>query len=65
MLPFDEAAGFALVALDDGSEPERPAEITPEDGRIEIVAGSITMRVAARTDAKRVAELAAALCEVT
>jgi transposase len=58
---------FAMLAVEAAPKPERAWDRAPagavEAERIEIVAGSIIVRVAGTTDARRVAEIAAALGE--
>ncbi len=60
---------FAMLAVEAAPKPERAGDRARagavEAERIEIVAGSIIVRVAATTDARRVAEIAAALGEAT
>lgn len=60
---------FAMLAVEAAPEPELAGDRAPanavEAERIEIVAGSIIVRVAGTTDARRVAEIAAALREAT
>lgn len=61
--------GFAMLAVESTAEPEVRAEAVSDDvasdDRIEIVAGSIVIRVAATTKAARLAEIALALREAT
>lgn len=64
-----EPSSFAVLAVDEASACDHAANGVPArsagDDRIEIVAGAVTVRVAAGTEAQRVAELAAALSGAT
>lgn len=60
---------FVMLAVEAGPKPERAEDRAPAEAveaeRIEIIVGSIIVRVAGTTDARRVAEIAAALREAT
>lgn len=59
------AAAFAMLAIEDASAFEAPPIQATEADRLEIVVGSIVVRLAGSTDATRVAEIVAALREAT
>ena len=56
VVPDFACANFAQVVVAEALPPPPPVQ-----GRIELIVGSITLRLDAATDARRVAELAAAL----
>ena len=56
VVPDFAGASFATVVVGDALPPPPPLQ-----DRIELIVGSITLRLDASTDARRVAELAAAL----
>jgi transposase len=66
--PSTEPA-LAMLAVEAALEPEFVGDRAPagavEPERIEIVAGSIIVRIAATTNARRVAEIATALGEAS